>query len=156
MHKQHEQLIHSFYQSFTIKDYRVMQSCYADNAVFNDEVFVDLNSSQVKAMWEMFCKNGKDLQIQFSNIITDENFGSVDWIATYTFSKSNRKVTNKIKANFLFENGKIIKHTDSFSFYNWSCQALGMLGILLGWTPNIKNKVKQQALKNLMSFMNNK
>ena len=148
-----ENLINTFYQSFNNKDYKTMQNCYAENAVFNDEIFVDLNSKQVKSMWEMLCINGKDLQLNFSNVVANENYGSAKWIATYTFSKSNRKVTNKIKANFVFENGKIIKHTDCFSFYRWSSQALGFSGLLLGWTPFLKNKVKQQALKNLNNFM---
>ncbi|MGZ4055249.1 MAG: nuclear transport factor 2 family protein, partial [Bacteroidia bacterium] len=105
---------------------------------------------------EMLCKNGKDLQLEFKNISANENNGSAEWIATYTFSRSGRKVINKIKADFIFENGKIIKHTDYFSFYNWSRQALGLPGFLLGWTSFLKNKIRKQAMKNLADFMSKK
>ncbi len=151
-----QQLITTFYQSFQNKDYRSMQNCYADAAVFNDEVFVNLNADEVKAMWEMFCIKGKDLQIDFSNIEAGVKKGSAEWIATYTFSTTGRKVVNRIKANFNFANGKIVRHTDYFNFYRWSSQALGIKGVLLGWTPLLKNKVRKGAMKNLNDFMNSK
>jgi hypothetical protein len=138
-----------------------MQICYADNAVFNDEVFVNLSADEVRAMWEMFCIKGKDLQLSFSNVQADTNFhpnasverGSAEWIANYTFSRTNRRVVNRIKADFIFHNGKIVRHTDHFNFYNWASQALGTPGILLGWTPLLKNKVRKEAMKNLRDYM---
>ena len=63
---------------------------------------------------------------------------------------------NQIKAAFLIENGKIVKHVDTFSFYKWSKQALGTGGLLLGWTRLLKNKVRQGAMKSLTDFMNKK
>src|SRR4051812_8245778 len=137
-----EVLITKFYTAFSQKDYKGMQECYADKAVFNDAVFRNLDAGQVKAMWEMLCKNGKDLQLEFSNVKADDNRGSADWVATYTFSATGKKVVNRIKAEFEFGNNRIIKHTDNFSFYNWACQALGMPGKLLGWTFFLKNKVR--------------
>ncbi len=150
-----KQLISSFYTSFQNKDYKAMQNCYADDAVFNDEVFVNLNSTEVKFMWEMFCIKGKDLQIEFNNIHADDEKGSAEWNATYTFSKTNRKVINRIKAKFTFANGKIKRHTDHFDFYKWSAQALGIPGILFGWTIFLKNKVRKEGRKNLEAYMNN-
>lgn len=148
-----EQLLATFYQSFQNKDYATMQNCYADNAVFNDEVFKNLDARQVKAMWEMLIKRGKDLQLEFKNIQADDVKGSAEWIATYTFSKTKRKVINQIKAEFIFENNKIGKHTDHFNFYKWSSQALGITGILLGWTPFLKQKIQQTAMKGLTEYM---
>ena len=101
-----EQVIHTFYRAFQQKDYVTMQQCYAENAIFNDEAFKNLNAAQVRAMWEMLLKRGKDLQLEYSNVQTDGDTGSAEWIATYTFSQTQRKVTNRIKANFAFENGK--------------------------------------------------
>jgi ketosteroid isomerase-like protein len=153
MMNSNQQLITSFYQSFQKKDYKAMQSSYADDAIFSDEVFINLNAGEVKAMWEMFCIKGKDLQVEFSNIHADDKKGSADWKATYTFSKTNRKVINHIKANFEFADGKITKHTDHFNFYNWAKQALGLKGTLLGWTTLLKNKVRAGAQSNLAAFM---
>ena len=130
-----------------------MQSCYADTAVFNDAVFKNLNSVQVKAMWEMLCKRGKDLQLEYDNVVATENGGSAHWQATYTFSATKRKVINNINAEFEIENGRIVKHTDSFSFYTLAKQAFGITGILLGRTSFFKNKVQKGAMTNLQTFM---
>lgn len=150
---ENEQLIHNFYTSFKNKDYSGMQACYDDNATFNDAIFKDLNANQVKAMWEMLILKGKDLRLEFNNIAADGNLVKAHWDAYYTFSATGKKVVNKIDAVFEIENGKIIKHTDSFDFYTWSTQALGIKGLLLGWTPFLRNKVTTQAMKNLDNFM---
>lgn len=148
-----EQLIHTFYTAFAQKDYATMQQCYADNAVFSDEAFVNLNSEQVKAMWEMLCKRGKDMKLLYSDVVATENGGSAKWEATYTLSSTGRKVVNRIQAQFVIENGKIVKHTDSFNFYTWAKQAFGFTGVLLGGTSFFKNKVRKGAMQNLNAFM---
>lgn len=150
---ENQQLIHTFYTAFAKKDYTTMQSCYAGTAVFNDAVFKNLNSAEVKAMWEMLCKRGKDLQLEFSDIKATENGGSAHWQATYTFSTTKRKVINNINVQFEIENGKIVKHTDSFNFYTWAKQAFGVAGFLLGWTSFFKNKVQKGAMESLRTFM---
>lgn len=133
-----------------------MQDCYADDATFSDAAFQNLNSAQVKAMWEMLIKRGKDLELRVQNVTADEKTGSAEWIANYTFSQTGNKVENHINANFEFENGKIVKHIDTFDFYKWSSQALGLVGKLLGWTSFLQNKVQQKARKSLEEFMNSK
>lgn len=149
----HKQLIETFYTAFKNKDYRTMQACYSDKAEFTDEVFKNLNAKEVRNMWEMLIKRGTDLQITFQNVEVTGFTGSAEWIATYSFGPKKRKVINKIRAEFLFENGKIVKHNDHFSFYKWSRQALGTPGLVLGWTSFLKNKVQKTAMKGLKDFM---
>ncbi len=146
------QLINKFYTCFKNRDYKGMQDCYADTAVFSDEVFVNLNSKQVKAMWEMLVTGGKDTKLDFKNVTASGTRGDAEWTAYYTFSATGRKVVNNVKGNFIIENGKIIKHTDVFSFYKWSKQALGISGALLGWTPFLKKKVRKFAMSRLSDF----
>lgn len=148
-----EQLIQNFYTCFQQKDYKGMQACYADDATFSDAVFKNLNAAQVKAMWEMLVSKGKDMRIDFGQIEANGNTVRAHWDAYYTFSSTGRKVINKIDATFEIENGKIVKHTDHFDFYTWAKQALGLNGLLLGWTSFLRNKVSTQAMKNLDSFM---
>jgi hypothetical protein len=92
--------------------------------------------------------------VEFKNISANEKTGSVEWIACYIFSVTGSNVVNRIKSNFVFEQGKIIKHIDHFNFYDWAKQALGASGLLLGWTPFVKNKVRKVAMKNLQDYMN--
>lgn len=148
-----KQLLTTFYTAFQNKDYKAMQHCYSDQAVFNDEVFQNLDASQVRAMWEMLIKRGKDLHVEFTTISADTKTGSASWTAWYSFSQTRRKVVNRISAQFEFEDGKIIRHTDSFDFYAWSRQAMGPTGLLLGWTSFFKSKVQKTAMDSLTRYM---
>ncbi len=97
-----EQTIQKFYKAFQNNDYKTMQGCYGDNATFTDPVFTNLNAAEVRAMWEMFCIKSKEMKIEFSNITADETKGKAEWIATYVFSSTGKKVVNRITAHFVF------------------------------------------------------
>jgi len=144
-------VIEKFYKSFSAGDAEGMISCYADDVTFKDPAFGLINGYDVKKMWRMLLKN-PNLKIVSSNITADDKIGSADWVAVYTFSLTGRKVVNKVHAQFEFSNGKIIKHTDHFSFWKWAGQAFGLKGYLLGWTQVMQNKVRQQALARLAKF----
>ena len=148
-----QQLLTSFYEAFQRKDFATMQACYADDAVFTDAVFQNLDANQVRTMWEMLIRRGNDLELTFSNVNANDTTGSATWTATYTFSQTKRRVVNHVEARFAFKNGKITRHTDHFDFYKWSKQALGLSGLLLGWTGFLQKKVQQTALKSLTNYM---
>ena len=133
-----------------------MQECYHDDVIFFDPVFEDLNAAEVRAMWEMLCKNAKDFSLQFSKVEADNEYGTCNWVAQYTFSQTGNKVTNNIKAYFKFHEGKIVEHTDSFDLWKWSRQALGLPGWLLGWNTALQKKIQQKAQNNLAKFMQSK
>ena len=50
-------------------------------------------------------------------------------------------------------NSLITTHRDRFNFWTWSRQALGAPGLLLGWSPYLRNKVRAQAASNLQRFL---
>ncbi|MGY4383546.1 ketosteroid isomerase-like protein [Pedobacter sp. UYP24] len=148
-----ETLITDFYTAFKKKDYSAMQACYHDNASFTDSIFKGLNSLEVKKMWEMLIKNGKDMDLIFKDVWADENSGSASWEATYTFSRTGKRVVNKINASFIIKDDKILKHRDEFNFYSWAKQAFGNTGLLIGWTPYFKRKIKKIAMDNLSKYI---
>ncbi len=153
----HEVIIDKFYSAFQKLDHTTMNSCYSDDIVFFDPVFGLLKNGEVKAMWEMLCKNARDFSLTYSNIKhLDEEYSTCDWVASYTFSKTGRRVVNSIKANMRFKDGKIIEHSDAFSLHKWSKQALGFSGWLLGWNSFFQRKIKNGAKKNLLKFMQQK
>jgi hypothetical protein len=128
-----------------------MVSCYADDIVFNDPAFGLLKGNDAKNMWRMLLKT-PGIEITAGNITADDKTGGAEWAAVCTFSLTSRKVINKVSAHFEFKDGKIVKHTDHFSFWKWACQAFGVKGYLLGWTPLMQNKVREQALGRLGKF----
>jgi len=131
-----------------------MQQCYSAEPVFNDPVFGILQGAEVPAMWEMLCRNARDFSLSFSDIeLLDEEYATCRWKAVYTFSKTGRRVTNNIKAHMRIQKGQITEHTDQFNFYQWSRQALGLPGVLLGWSGYLQTKVRNRARKGLEKFM---
>ena len=152
-----EQLVNNFYSSFQKLDHKGMNACYNEDIVFSDPVFGLLRGEEVRSMWEMLCTNAKDFTLTYGNIQQlDDEYSTCDWVATYTFSKTGKKVVNRIKANMRFANGKIIEHSDAFSLHKWASQALGFSGWLLGWNSFFQRKIKNGASKNLLRFMETK
>ena len=149
-----EQVIRRFYTAFQQLDDATMLDCYSNDAIFSDPVFGILQGAELKAMWEMLCKSAKNFSLTFSDIqLLDDEYATCNWVATYTFSKTGRNVVNHIKAHMRIRNGKITEHTDKFDLWKWSRQALGIPGLLLGWSGFIQNKVHNNARKSLDKFM---
>ena len=141
-------LIESFYAAFSRRDAEGMVASYADDVRFSDPVFTDLRGERAKNMWRMLCERGKDLEVTFSDVKVDGNRGSARWEARYTFGGRNR-VHNVIDASFVFADGKISEHVDSFDLRRWTGMALGLPGKLLGWTSFFQNTVRKTAARGL-------
>lgn len=154
-----EQTIHRFYSAFQKLDYATMQSCYHNDAVFNDPAFGLIDAEHAKAMWEMLCKRAKNFSLTYGNIqILDDEYTTCEWNAKYLFTKTGRKIDNKIKAHMRFKDGLIIEHTDAFDFYKWTRMALGLPGFLFGWSNFMQRKIQKEARAGLIKFIesNNK
>lgn len=150
----HAQLIQKFYSAFAAKNIEDMIDCYHDDIRFEDPAFGILDGDRAKSMWRMLLKNNKSkLDIEFSDIETNGQIGTAQWTARYIFSQTGRNVVNNVKAEFEFKDGKIIKHTDHFDLYAWSRQAMGIKGLLMGWTPFFKTKLQQRTNKLLEHFI---
>ena len=147
-----EQLLTDFYTAFQARDYARMNACYAPGAHFEDPIF-SLDGTAIHAMWHMLCEAGENLQLTFRGIEADASEGRAHWEPVYPFGASGRTVHNVIDARFRFENGLIAEHRDSFDLWRWSRQALGLPGVLLGWTPMLQSKVRQTARGRLDRFI---
>jgi hypothetical protein len=156
------QTITKFYTAFSALDWATMASCYAQNASFEDPAFSLQGRAQTGGMWRMLCsatqeKGMAHWKLEFSDVWTDATTGKAHWEAHYLFSATGRRVHNLIDAEFTFDKkGLILTHRDTFSFWNWSRQALGAPGLLLGWTPFLRSKVRAQAGSNLKRFLTKK
>jgi len=152
MSESNAELIEAFYEAFRNKNGQAMADKYDKNATFEDPAFGVLKGDMIGRMWIMLTSRSKDLNINYTNIRADNNTGKCSWTADYTFSKTGRTVHNIVEATFTFKNGKILSHKDHFSFYKWSHQALGLPGILLGWTPFFQAKLQKTFRNVLDSF----
>jgi ketosteroid isomerase-like protein len=153
--------INRFYNAFALLDAETMATCYADNVQFQDEAFTLNGKAETMAMWNMLVSTTKSKpeskqawNLVVSGVQADANKGQAHWDASYLFSSTGRKVLNKIDAEFTFNDaGLIATHRDRFNVWTWSRQALGMPGLLLGWTPFFHNKIRTTAMGNLAKYV---
>lgn len=149
----HHELLTRFYSALQRRDGEAMGACYHEDAVFMDPAFGKLTAKEARAMWRMLMGRAKDFEMSFEVKHADEGSGSGFWEARYTFSKTGRRVVNRIDSQFGFHEGLILAHRDRFDLWKWTRQALGAPGLLLGWTPFLQNKVRAEARKGLEAFM---
>lgn len=142
---QNDKVIVRFYEAFAAGDADAMARCYAQKIHFHDPVFQDLEGPQVMKMWRLLLGRSDDLEIALGEHSVAGDSGSAHWSAVYTFSQTGRVVHNEIDATFRFEDGLIVDHRDSFDFWKWTRMALGVPGLLLGWSPIVQGKVRQQS-----------
>jgi ketosteroid isomerase-like protein len=145
------ELIHRLYAALGKRDAEAMAACYTDDAYFRDPVF-ELPNAGVRDMWRMLAARGKDLAVEVSGVSSDGATGKAHWDASYTFSQTGRKVLNRIDAAFKFRDGLICHHIDTFDLWRWSRQALGVPGVLLGWSPFLQAKIRRNAAAGLAAF----
>ncbi len=147
--------IERLYAAFERLDAAAMAACYAQGAVFDDEAFSLQGRAQIGGMWAMLCgaiqAKGRDVWKLELSQVTER---SAHWEPTYRFSATGRMVHNIIDAEFEFDaQGLILRQRDRFDFWRWARQALGTPGLLLGWSPMLRNKVRATAAKNLARFL---
>ncbi|AVP96356.1 ketosteroid isomerase [Ahniella affigens] len=151
--------IEQFYQAFARLDGEAMTAFYAPDAWFEDEAFSLRGRVEVGGMWQMLCAavkaKGKDVwKLDYSGIRSEHGKVLAHWEPVYRFSATGRMVHNIIDAEFEFRDGLIVGHRDRFDFNRWAKQALGPMPVLLlGWTPLLRNKVRNTARANLNKFL---
>ena len=146
-------LLDEFYAAFARLDGVAMAQCYAPDATFSDPVFVGLRGEQPGGMWRMLTSRAKDLSVELVSRDAEETAGSAHWIAHYRFAQTGRPVVNDVRSTFRFADGLIVDQVDEFSFHRWSRQALGLPGLLLGWTPLLRGSVQRKARAGLDKYL---
>ena len=146
-------LLDEFYAAFARLDGVAMAQCYAPDATFSDPVFVGLRGEQPGGMWRMLTSRAKDLTVDLVSRDADETAGSAHWVAHYEFAQTGRPVVNDVHSRFRFVDGLIAEQVDEFHFHRWSRQALGLPGLLLGWTPMLRRSVQGKARAGLDKYL---
>lgn len=150
---QNEHLIETFYKAFQQRDATAMAACYEPSIHFSDPVFASLHGLEADAMWAMLCEQGIDLEVAYSGISADDRSGGVQWEAIYTFGPTGRRVRNKVTATLEFQDGKIVRHVDSFDLWKWSRMALGFTGTIGGWSGPVQTKIRETANRALTRYI---
>ena len=158
MHPNQNRLV-NFYAAFARLDADAMAAFYEPNAQFDDEVFSLHGHEAINGMWRMLCeatqaKNRDDWKLTCRSVEAGHTTGKAQWESDYRFSASGRKVHCVVNSEFEFNDaGLITRHRDRFDFWSWSRKALGVPGLVLGWTPFFRRMVRTQAAANLEKYL---
>jgi ketosteroid isomerase-like protein len=148
-------LIERFYSAFQRLDAEAMAACYAPDVRFSDPVFGPLHGREAGDMWRMLLARAKDFSLTYGDIATVGQAATANWTARYTFTQTGRPVVNPIQARFMIRDGLIVEHTDSFDLWAWSRQALGMKGVLFGFTSFVQDAIREKARRGLAEYRRN-
>lgn len=140
-----DEVIARFYDAFAAGDADTMAGCYHEEIHFHDPVFQDLHGPDVMKMWRVLLGRSDDLRITLGEHRADADTGSAHWSGRYTFSQTGRVVQNEIDASFRFGEGLIVDHVDRFDLWKWSRMALGLPGVLLGWSPVVQGRIRRES-----------
>ena len=146
-------LIERLYDALDRGDGEAMTACYAEDARFEDPAFGELRGDQIGAMWRMLTSRATDLSVELPSHDADEETGRANWVATYTFTATGRRVVNDIQAGFKFRDGLIADHVDQFSFRRWASQAFGLGGNAIALLPPLRTRARRTALAQLADYM---
>ncbi len=141
-----------FFDAFAAHDGQTMAECYHPEASFFDPVFGRLRGERVGAMWMMLSGAAEELELTVVALDANVRTGSATWVAVYPFGATGRRVRNQVTSSFEFSDGLIVKQIDRFSFARWSRQALGPMGLLFGWVPLFRRRVRMLANSQLDRF----
>ena len=154
-----QRLLNQFYAAFARLDAEAMANCYAPDVRFEDEVFSLHGHEEVAGMWRMLCaatcKTSADVwKLHASGVEAGAISGHARWVADYRFGATGRRIHNVIDSAFKFSpQGLILRQHDKYDLWAWSRQAMGASGLLLGWTPFMRRKIRAQAATNLEKFI---
>jgi ketosteroid isomerase-like protein len=144
-----------FYEAMSKRDWKGMGDLYQEGGTytFSDPLFPRLNLQDTRSMWHMLMSRAKDFSLTFQVTSASPDSVWVEWTARYVFSRTGRSVTNHVKTQMKISNGKIIQQDDVFDLRDFSKQALGTVGQLLGGTGLFRAFMQRQVAQQLRGFI---
>jgi ketosteroid isomerase-like protein len=149
MTEEHLSTAGRLFAAFAAHDAEGMAACYAPHPRFEDPVFGRLEGPDVTGMWRMLLGRARDLVVTPSPPRYEGDVVRVDWVATYTFSATGRKVVNRVQSALRFEGGLVVDQVDRFDLRRWCLMALGLKGWLVFLLPPLRARLRAQARRGL-------
>lgn len=145
--------IERLYAAMNAHDGEAMAACYTPDATFQDPAFGKLSDGGGQDMWRMLtARADSDLVVTLADKTATDSTGTAHWLADYTFPDTGRKVHNDVRARFVFRDGLIAEHVDTFNLRAWAAQALGTTGRILGLTPLLGPAITKKTSGRLAAY----
>ncbi|KAG8804898.1 hypothetical protein FRC17_005845 [Serendipita sp. 399] len=152
-----EQLVERYLAAYKAYDLAAMDACTDPEFTFSDPAFPSLNSKQAKGMFSMFVNNREKNKMELEYKDIKKGLNDLTYTATYTvrYIFNGRPVTNVIDTTLTIspQSNLLLSQVDTFPFHAWARQALGLPGLLLGWTGFLQSQVQNNAAQTLEKYM---
>ncbi|MFZ5443124.1 MAG: nuclear transport factor 2 family protein [Myxococcota bacterium] len=135
-------VVRRFYEAFEAKDVDAMEQLYAPNLRFQDAIFSFDDAAGAAHMWRKLFQVDPHAKLSFTLDSADGATVKGHWVADYHVG--GRPVHNEVSTTMRVEGGKIVQHTDDFSWKKWAPQAFpaGRLFTLPGLDALAKGLVR--------------
>lgn len=140
-----EAVMKKFYEAFVAQRPKDFEALYAPDVKFKDAVFEYSDRRGTMRMWKQILSNPKNtFRFEFDRVEGEVAYGR--WVADYKLG--GRPIHNEIETRMVIRDGKIVEHTDSFSWNKWVKQALPGGGLFA-------NKIGQHLVTSVLrAFIN--
>lgn len=131
-----------FYDAFVHARFDEMESLYADDVSFRDDIFRYQDRDGTMGMWRKLLEKPGKVKASYRFDRVEGNVAIGRWQADYEVF--GRKVHNDIESRLTVVDGKIVAHKDDFDFAKWAGQALpiGHLAKLPGVKPLLSGLIR--------------
>lgn len=129
-----EAVARGFYDAFCAHDAAGVEHYYAEDVRFKDAIFTFDDRAGTMRMWRVLLAPAAGARFRYRLLEATADTAKVEWIADYKFPATGRPVHNVITATLVVKDGKVVRHTDDFSWRDWSRQAFP-LGSLSNFAP---------------------
>jgi len=126
-----------------------MAGLYHEQATFRDIAFDLQGQKRIHAMWHRICEGDIIVEIDSIEAVRETIIAHV--VDRYTFTKTLRKVVNRITSQFRFCNGLIIEHHDTCNELDWARQAFGGIqGELAGRLGVLRRRAARKLMNQIL------
>lgn len=146
------EIVKEFYEALNKRDYKIVNGLYHSEAKYRDEIF-DFNGIEIHALWYNATLPEMDISVKLESIREEGDKVITEWEMRYTLDIIKRRINLKEKGVFEFKDEKIYRHTDTYDFWAWCTQAFGAIGRVMGWSNWLRNRVRNQARKSVLTHL---
>ena len=143
-------VVDRLFEALRRADASVIDACYHPQISYSDSVFEDLRGARVALRWRMLLQQADGFSLEHGLVFADERKAQVQWTADYRLR--GKRIRVPILSTLAIWDDLIVRQVDEYNFWQYSRQAQGIPGLLLGGLEPFQKIVRRRARRDLERF----
>lgn len=143
-------VVDRFFEALRRADDAVINACYHPQISYSDPLFEDLRGARVALRWRLLLREAQSFSLEHELVFADERKVQVQWTVDYALK--GKKIRLPILSTLAIWDNLIVRQVDEYEFWQYSRQAQGFAGLLLGGIEPFQQLVKRRARSDLERF----